>query len=280
MSDINVIAPGLGGGRTVLITGANSGIGLATARRLAAVEDGTVILHARTAADAEQALEELVKDGIDPLRLKTAVADFTRLDEVRDLAECISREHPRLDVLINNAATIGPARRIVTGDGHELTFQVNYLAPYLLTRLLWEPLSANPRGRVINVSSSLHRSGNLNWGDPNYATGYSPVAAYAQSKLALTMFTKGMGEYGHSGPDALAVHPGIINTSLLRIYGRVGGQVGEAAAVLTHLAAHGSPADNGGYHHGLTPGQTAPLVRNRKAVGRLWKLSARLTGLA
>jgi NAD(P)-dependent dehydrogenase (short-subunit alcohol dehydrogenase family) len=276
MSDSGLISPGPAGGRIVLVTGAGTGIGLETARRLAGAGN-CVILHARTADEAEQALEDLVKAGIDLLLLKTVVADFARLDEVRDLAGRIAHEHPRLDVLINNAATVGPEHRVVTSDGHELTFQVNYLASYLLTRLLWEPLTA---GRVVNVSSSLHRSGHVHWGDLNYTARYASVAAYAQSKLALTMFTRAMAAYARGGPSAVAVHPGIVATRLTRIYRRAGGPVGEAADVLAHLAAYGSAADNGMYYHGLAPSQPAQLVRDRKSVERLWKLSARLTGLA
>jgi NAD(P)-dependent dehydrogenase (short-subunit alcohol dehydrogenase family) len=264
---------------TVLITGATSGIGLETARRLAS-RDTHVLLHARTAEEGEHALEELVKTGADPLRLEVAVADFIKLSEVRELADRISHEHPRLDVLINNAATVGPDGRVITADGHELTLQVNYLAPYLLTRLLWDPLTAGPGSRVVNVSSSLHRSGHLHWGDLDFAARYSRVAAYAQSKLALTLFTKGLSEYGQGGPVAVAVHPGIVTTPLMAIYGRVGGPVEEGAAVVAHLAAPGTGLDNGAYYQGLTPARPAPIAGERKAVGRLWTLSARLTGLA
>lgn len=98
------------GGGLVLVTGASTGIGLETARRLARAEN-RVILHARTAEEAEHALEHLAKAGTDPLRLETVVADFDRLDEVRGLAGRIACEHPRLDVLVNNAATAGPERR-------------------------------------------------------------------------------------------------------------------------------------------------------------------------
>ncbi|MCW2913699.1 MAG: short-chain dehydrogenase/reductase [Actinomycetia bacterium] len=209
-----------------------------------------------------------------------AVADFTRLEEVRELAEWVGREHPRLDVLVNNAGTAGMEGRVVTRDGHELTLQVNYLAPYLLTRLLWEPLMAGPAGRVVNVSSSLHRSGHLHWGDLNYASRYSRVAVYAQSKLALTMFAKGLAEYGQSGPAAVAVHPGVVATALMSIYGRIGGPVGEGATAVTHLAAPGMRLVNGAYYNGPSLGHAAPLVADRRSIGRLWKLSARLTGLA
>lgn len=207
MSEIGLSTPGTSRGLTVLITGATNGIGLETARCLATAGN-TVIVHARTADEGELAFEELVKAGADPLRLRPAVADFSRLDDVRRLADHVARAHREIDVLINNAAVAGPERHTLTPDGHEPTFQVNYLAPYLLTRLLWEPLTSGRRGRVVNVSSSLHRSGHLHWGDLDNIVRYAPVAAYAQSKLALTMFTRAIAEHGQAGPAAVAVHPG------------------------------------------------------------------------
>lgn len=264
--------------RTVLVTGATSGIGLETARRFAA-QDVRLLLHARDAGSGEQAVETLVKGGADPLRLHVLTADFSRLSEVHALAGLVARDHPRLDVLVNNAGVAGPVSRVLTADGHEFTFQVNYLAPYLLTRLLWEPLTSTPGSRVVNVSSLLHRSGHIHWGDLGYAGRYSPVAAYAQSKLALTLFTKGLAEYGQSGPEAVAVHPGTVKTPVMQMYGRTGAPVGEAAAVVVHLASPGTVLDNGAFYDRLSPARSAPLVQDRKAVGRLWKLTARLTGL-
>jgi len=143
----------------VLVTGATDGIGYATARQL--VDDGaTVYLHARDQHSGEDAMTRLVKDGAEPLRLHLVVADFTRLDEVADLAEKLTATLPALDVLVNNAATAAPERRTYSEDGHEVTFQVNYLAPYLLTEKLLSRI-ASARGRVVNVSSVMHRGGNV-----------------------------------------------------------------------------------------------------------------------
>jgi NAD(P)-dependent dehydrogenase (short-subunit alcohol dehydrogenase family) len=148
-----------------------------------------------------------------------------------------------------------------------------------LTRLLWGPLTSTAGSRVVNVSSMLHRSGHIHWGDLGYTARYSPVAAYAQSKLALTLFTKGLAEYGQSGPQAVAVHPGLVKTPVLQMYGRVADPVGEGANAVVHLATPGVVLDNGGFYNRLSPARPAPLVQDRKAVGRLWKLSARLTAL-
>ncbi len=118
--------------RTVLLTGGTDGIGYATTQRL--VDDGaTVILHAQDQARGEDAITRPIKAGAEPLRLQLVVADFTRLAEVTELSRQITAELPALDLLINNAAVAGPERRTYTDDGHEMTFQVNYLAPYMLT---------------------------------------------------------------------------------------------------------------------------------------------------
>jgi NAD(P)-dependent dehydrogenase (short-subunit alcohol dehydrogenase family) len=134
--------------RTVLVTGATSGIGLETARQLAE-RGATVLLHGRTAEEARAAADRLVATaGIDADRLCTYAADFTRLDEVEALAHKVVAEHPHLDVLVNNAGIAAPERHTVTTDGNEIAFQVNFLAHYLLTCLLEPALTNDPGGRV------------------------------------------------------------------------------------------------------------------------------------
>lgn len=188
--------------RTVLVTGATSGIGLETARQLAE-RGATVLLHGRTAEEARAAADRLVATaGIDAGRLCTVGADFTRLDEVETMAARVVAEHPHLDVLVNNAGMAAPERHTITADGNEIAFQVNFLAHYLLTCLLEPALTSNPGGRVVNVSSSLHRTGSIQWSDPNRARRYSRLAAYAQSQLALTVFA------ADPRVTAVSVHPG------------------------------------------------------------------------
>ena len=263
---------------TVLVTGATDGIGYATARRF--VDDGaTVYLHAPDQDSGENAMTRLVKDGAEPLRLHLVVADFTRLDEVAGLADTLTATLPALDVLVNNAAVAGPERRTYTQDGHELTFQVNYLAPYLLTTKL-VPRLASAGGRVVNVSSAMHRGGNINWNNPAGKHQYWPLAAYAQSKLALTMYTKSLAEAGGASFTALSVHPGVFQTRLLPIYGRVGRPAEEAAPILTTLGSPTHPVVDGGYYDGLSLAPAAALAENPRARSRLAKLSAHLVGSA
>jgi NAD(P)-dependent dehydrogenase (short-subunit alcohol dehydrogenase family) len=132
--------------RKVLVTGATEGLGYETARLLAA-ENYHVIVHGPTTCQAEDATERLVKDGADPFRLDIAAADFTDFSQVATMAHLVAKEHPRLDALVNNAAIASPERRESTKDGYELTWQVNYLAPYLLTTMLERPLAAIRRSR-------------------------------------------------------------------------------------------------------------------------------------
>lgn len=169
-------------GRTVLVTGATAGIGLETARQLAE-RGATVLLHGRTAEEARAAADRLIATaGIDAARLRPLAADFTHLDEVESLANQVVAQYPHLDVLVNNAGIAAPERHTVTTDGNEIAFQVNFLAHYLLTCLLEPALTSDPGGRVVNVSSSLHRTANIQWNDPHRARRYSRLAAYAQSQ--------------------------------------------------------------------------------------------------
>jgi NAD(P)-dependent dehydrogenase (short-subunit alcohol dehydrogenase family) len=261
--------------RTVLVTGGTDGIGYATAQRL--VDDGaTVILHAQNQQRGEDALARLIKAGAEPLRLQLVVADFTRLADVANLAWQITAEVPALDLLINNAAVAGPERRTYTDDGHEMTFQVNYLAPYMLTTALTDHI-AKVQGRVINVSSALHRGGSVGWNDLTRARHYSPLAMYAQSKLALTMFTRSFAEANAGHLSALSVHPGVFDTGLLHVYHRVGRPASEAAEILGALSSPARTIVNGAYYDGLNPAPAAALVDNARARARLLSLSGQLT---
>lgn len=255
---------------TVLVTGASSGIGYETARRLA-TEGSTVIVHARTTELASSAADRLIKSGIPAQRVVPVAADFTSLGQVATMA----REIAHVDVLVNNAATAGPDSMTLTEDGNEVTFQVNYLAPFLLTRLLDHTLAAE--GRVVNVSSSLHCGGHINWNDVNRRRRYQRGAAYAQSKLALTMFTKALAEFGAAGRSAVSIHPGVIDTDLLPNYSFRGRSVGEGAVPVAHLCFARARFVNGGYYDGALPAKASPFVDDVVAVQRLWQLSERLT---
>ncbi|MFE0020288.1 SDR family NAD(P)-dependent oxidoreductase [Amycolatopsis sp. NPDC059021] len=261
---------------TVLITGTTDGIGYETVRLLA-TGDTTVITHARTREEGEEACRRLVASGVDAGRLQPVVADFADLRQVAEMAAAVAQAFPRLDVLVNNAGVAGTGNRTITKDGHEETFQVNYLAPYLLTRLLEDRLDASPVSRVVNVSSSLHRGGRINWADLNWKRRYNRGAAYAQSKLALTMFTTALTEFRPKVREAVSVHPGIVATGMLQHYSYRGRPVAEGAEVVARLADPGAKVLAGGYYDGRLPAKAAAAAVDPDAVQKLWKVSEKLT---
>ncbi|GGL13025.1 SDR family NAD(P)-dependent oxidoreductase [Mangrovihabitans endophyticus] len=187
--------------KTVVITGASDGMGAAAARRL--VQQGhRVVVVGRS----EEKTRSVARD----LGAEHLTADFARLDDVRTLAAHLRARHPRINVLANNAgAMFGP--RTETVDGFELTFQVNYLAPFLLTNLLLEALTAG-RATVIQTTSNAARlSAHLDPDDLNNEHRYSPVRAYGNAKQALVLFTEELDRrYRAQGIAAVAFHPGAI----------------------------------------------------------------------
>ncbi|TXS48972.1 SDR family NAD(P)-dependent oxidoreductase [Streptomyces sp. uw30] len=258
--------------RTVLVTGATSGIGYETARRLAE-RGATVLLHGRTAEDVLAAADSLIATaGVNADQLCTFAADFTRLDEVAALAHKVVAEHPHLDVLVNNAGMAAPERHTVTADGNEIAFQVNFLAHYLLTCLLEPALTSDPGGRVVNVSSSLHRTASISWADPNRARRYSRLAAYAQSQLALTVFA------ADSRVTAVSVHPGVCDTALLSLYAHEGVTPAEGAGHVVRLCDPAVEIVNGAYYDRAEPVAPAPAATEDRTVKRLNKLADLLVG--
>ena len=235
---------------TVVLTGATSGIGQATAEALAPRVRRLIVHGPDPAAD--------VPAGATYLR-----ADYGRLAEVVALAGDIRAATDRVDVLVNNAARPGPPVRTDSADGHEVTWQTNYLAPFALTTLL-----AGHVGRVVNVASATHLSASLG------LAAYSPSGAYARSKLALVTYTCWLAD--HLPPTATAavsVHPGIIATDLLHAMFSIGGDRPDraAAALLAVAAADG---DNGTYYDERTPAAPNPVALRRDAQERLHRETA------
>ncbi|MCX5095271.1 SDR family NAD(P)-dependent oxidoreductase [Streptomyces sp. NBC_00365] len=246
--------------------------GLETARQLAE-RGATLLLHGRTAEEARAAADRLIATaGIDADQLRPVAADFTHLDEVESLANCVVAEHPHLDVLVNDAGIAAPERHTVTTDGNEIALQVNFLAHCLLTCLLESALTSDPGGRVVNVSSSLHRTANIQWSDPNRARRYSRLAAYAQSQLALTVFA------ADPRVTAVSVHPGICDTALMPLYAHGGVTPADGAAYVVRLCDPAVEIVNGAYYDRAERVAPAPAATEDRTIKRLNKLADLLVG--
>ena len=202
-------------GKTILVTGATDGIGLATARALA--ERGcAVIVHGRTEERAGEAAHELAST-TGSRQVSSVTADFGSLAAVRAMAEQILRTCPRLDVLINNAG-VAVRSRHTSADGYESTFAVNHLAPFLLTNLLLDRLRESAPARIVNVSSGAHASGRVDFDDLQMEHGFDGWQAYCNSKLANALFTCELARRVDAGEvTANFLHPGVIDTKLLHV---------------------------------------------------------------
>lgn len=202
-------------GRVAVITGATSGLGLETARALAA-HGAAVVLAARDEAklaDAEAVLAEQVPGAT----VATQVVDLASLADVRAAAATLLADHPRIDLLINNAGVMAcPLSR--TADGFEMQFGTNHLGHFLLTNLLLPALLAAPAPRVVCLSSAGHLESPIRWDDPNFeTTDYFNWTAYGQSKTANALFALELDRrFADQGLHAYAVHPGVIVTPLAR----------------------------------------------------------------
>jgi NAD(P)-dependent dehydrogenase (short-subunit alcohol dehydrogenase family) len=197
-----------------LITGATDGVGKATATALAA-KGHSVVLVARNEAKAAAVTSEIVaatnNGDVDYL-----TADLRSLSQLHRLADTFSLRYPRLDVLINNAGIIMP-QRVITEDGYETTFQVNYLAQFYLTQLLLGELGKSQQGRVINLGSSVYRAGKFDPDNLQSENRFSTIGAYAASKLCVLLFTIELARQLESTRiTANAVHPGIVRTPMMR----------------------------------------------------------------
>ena len=201
--------------KTALVTGATDGLGKLVAIKLA--ENGArVLIHGRDRAKGQATRAELRSATGNP-NLDFYCADLAELAQVRDLAADVTSAHKRLDILINNAGVglFVAADRQLSCDGLEMHFQVNYLAPFLLTELLLPLIRASAPARIVNVSSLGQAP--IDFNDVMLEGAYSPMEAYCQSKLAQIMFTIDLSEkLKDTGVTATALHPGTyMNTNMV-----------------------------------------------------------------
>jgi retinol dehydrogenase-14 len=198
-------------GKTVLITGGTGGIGKAAASGLASL-GARVGITGRDRDRAEVAAAAIARESGNSA-IDIFVADMSSQAEVRRLAGEVLAAYPRLDVLLNNVGGFW-AHRHVTADGLEHTFALNHLAPFLLTNLLLERLTASAPARVVTVSSGAQSMGRIDFDDLMGEEKYSGSRAYNQSKLANVMFTYELAKrLDGTGVTATALHPGVTSTA-------------------------------------------------------------------
>jgi retinol dehydrogenase-12 len=269
-------------GKTVLITGASSGIGREAAIELAR-QGANVIPVGR---DPKRTASIARKVDAEPVQ-----ADFSSLDEVRRVAQLLLERHGRIDVLVNNAGLVAGRRRL-TVDGLELTMAVNHFAPFLLTNLLLERLKDSRPARVLTTASEAHRGGLLDVSDLNGERRWSAWSAYGTSKLANILFTRALARR-LEGTEVVAncLHPGVIRTGLARgapVPIRVGWRIAsvffgsprKGAATLAYLASAPEAAHvSGGYFSDSRPANPSVQAQDDDLGEELWRASERLVGL-
>lgn len=231
--------------KTILITGSTDGIGLLTAKRLAA-QGHQVLLHGRSAAKLEAAATEVERPA------GTYIADLSKVADVHALADTIRAGHARVDVLINNAG-IYKSAKTRTPDGFDVRFAVNTFAPYLLTRQLLPILPED--GRIINLSSAAQAPVDLDAlaGD----TSLDDFSAYAQSKLAITIWSRELARALPDGPAVIAVNPGSLLASKMvkEGFGVAGNDLGIGADILCRAALDPSFTNASGAYFDNDAGQ-------------------------
>ncbi|KAA2258522.1 SDR family NAD(P)-dependent oxidoreductase [Solihabitans fulvus] len=283
-------------GRTVVITGANTGIGFEVAKAMAS-RGATVVLACRDVEKAERVATAM--DG----SILVCRLDLASMTSVRQAVEWIRGTLPRLDLLVNNAGVMMTPFG-ATEDGFELQFGINHLGHFAFTGLLLDRLSESPDSRIVTVTSSANRNGAVDLDDPHFRRRrYRPIDAYAQSKLANVMFSQELHRRlaaAGSRTIAVAVEPGMTPTELTRhltgpirlattMITRLFGQPDAIAGARIVLRAATDPDARGGDYYapngrppmrfsGL-PTRIEPLTTDAQARQRLWAESERMTGV-
>ncbi|XP_047453258.1 retinol dehydrogenase 13-like [Mugil cephalus] len=280
-------------GKTVLITGANTGIGKETAVDLAR-RGARVILACRDMDRANKAAEDVRKrSGNDNVIVKKL--DLASLQSVRQLAQDVLASEERLDVLINNAGIMS-CPQWKTEDGFEMQFGVNHLGHFLLTNCLLDLLKKSAPSRIVNVSSLAHERGQIYFDDINQEKQYNPWKSYSQSKLANVLFTRELANrLQGTRVTTYSLHPGVIRTELGRhfwpkiaLWKRV---IYTPLSFLIRSSAEGAQTtiycaveeklenETGLYYSDCAPKTAAPQGLDDEAAKKLWDLSASMVGL-
>lgn len=274
-------------GKTCILTGANTGIGKATALGLAKM-GATVVMVCRSLERGEAAMAE-IKRGSGNDSVSLLLADLSSRAAIHRLAADFKAKYPNLHVLINNAGII-PKKRTVAEDGLETQFAVNHVAYFLLTNLLLDQLKASAPSRIINVSSQVHNGASIDFDDLQSERSYSPTRVYGWTKLANVLFTY---ELAHrlegTRVTVNCLHPGTVATNILadympggfRFMAKMIGVSSEEGAQTSLFLATSPEVEgvSGKYFVNQGAVHSSKASYDKTAARRLWQVSAELTGL-
>jgi NAD(P)-dependent dehydrogenase (short-subunit alcohol dehydrogenase family) len=277
-------------GKTVVITGATSGIGQVAAVELAR-QGARIVFVARNPLRRNATLARLSVAN-DKAKHAAYLADLSRLSEMKRVAGEIAAAEPRIDVLINNAGAVF-GRHEATADGLEMTFATNHMAYFVMTNLLLANLKAAPGARIVSTASDAHKSGKLNFDDLQSEKSYGAMRVYGTSKLCNILFTRELARrLSGIGVTANCLHPGFVSTGFgdnndglmgftIGILKKLGAITPEdGARTIVYLASSPEVAgQSGGYYYKYAPATPTAAAQNDADAKRLWEISAKIAGV-
>ncbi|MFX1323767.1 MAG: SDR family oxidoreductase [Promethearchaeota archaeon] len=274
-------------GKICIITGANSGIGRATAISLAKL-NAIVIMLCREKVTGEIAQKEII-DQTGNSKVDLLICDLSSQKQIHNFVDNFKHKYQNLHILINNAGVMVSKRKIST-DGFEMNFAVNFLAPFLLTNLLLDYLIKSAPSRIINVSSAAHRMAKIDFDDLQYEKrSYHLHKAYGASKLALMLFSYELSRrLEGTGVTVNTLHPGVVNTNLGRemskfsqVFAKLFFKSPEKGAETTIYLASSPDVENitGMYYIKKQQRESSTDSYNVDFANKLWEVSMKLTGL-
>ena len=276
-------------GKICMVTGATSGIGLATAKELAG-QGATVILTARNPEKGESTVAYIQRETGNQ-SVEFMLANLSIQDQIRALAREFQNQYSRLDVLVNNAGAIFLKRQL-SAEGVEITFATNYINYFLLTNLLLDTLKTSASSRIVNVSSDMQKNAKIDFDDLQAERKYSSFGAYGQSKLAIILFTYELARrLEGTQVTANAVHPGFAASNIGKNNGWLGKIVvpmlkpfamSPAKAAETSIYLASSPdveGITGKYFMKKKAVPSSPITYDEAAAQRLWEISTQMTGM-
>jgi NAD(P)-dependent dehydrogenase (short-subunit alcohol dehydrogenase family) len=283
-------------GKTIIITGANSGLGLEAAKVLSS-KGARVIMAVRSITKGQDAIAEINRE-YPTAQLELMQLDLSDLESIRNFADEFKQRHTQIDVLINNAGVMWPPKREETKQGFETQLGINHLGHFALTALLMDVIKQTPNSRIVTQSSIAHTAvSGLNFDDLNWEKSYNKTKAYGQSKLANLLFTYELDrklKESKANTKAIACHPGVSNTNLFRtsasFVGKAINLIGQKAEMgalpmlraATEEQLKGSeyigPKGFMGFSGYPVEVKSTKTARDRQLAKRFWDVSAELTG--